>query len=114
MSRIIAAKLGYPTAWRDPFENGGLIDLSWAQAAYVLAVAGTVGFAYEPWVPGEGALQDARKALKDMRHDAVFLSNGLWDENACQWNPLTSATFDCGLIGFDAQNAFIFWVEEED
>ncbi len=29
-------------------------------------------------------------------------------------NTLTSATFDCGLIGFDRDRAFIFWVEEED
>jgi hypothetical protein len=28
--------------------------------------------------------------------------------------PTTSATFDCGVIGFDRENAFIFWVEEED
>ena len=114
MPRIIAAKLGYPTALVDPFDHGGLVDLTWAQAAHVLAVAGTVGLAYHRWIPREGALKEARKALKDMGHDAVFLSNGLWSEGANSWNPMSSATFDCGLIGFDAEKAFIFWVEEED
>lgn len=50
-----------------------------------------------------------------MKEGAIFLSNGLWGlESQCSWHPLTSATFDCGVIGYDANNAFIFWVEEED
>jgi hypothetical protein len=47
--------------------------------------------------------------------DAAFFGNGLWDRTALSsWTPLTAATFDCGLIGYDAEQAFIFWVEEED
>ena len=50
-----------------------------------------------------------------MTFDAAFYSNGMWDpELPMSWSPMTSATFDCGLIGHDSENAFIFWVEEED
>jgi hypothetical protein len=112
--RILAAKIGYPSARVDPFEHGGLVELNWAQAAQVLAVAGTVSLAYSRWMPREGALGEAREALSEMAGDARFLSNGLWTPDANWWNPMSAATFDCGLIGFDKDNAFIYWVEEED
>ncbi|WP_077147051.1 hypothetical protein [Sphingopyxis sp. KK2] len=112
--RILAAKIGYPSASVDPFEHGGLVALDRAQAANVLAVSGTVSLAYSRWVPREGALRDAREALREMADDVRFLSNGLWSADANWWNPMSAATFDCGLIGFDADHAFIYWVEEED
>lgn len=115
LPKIIAGKLGYPTARDDPFVHDRLLTLSWTQAVRVLAVAGTVSLAYGPWRPRNEELDQAKAALKDMSYDAAFLSNGLWDGGEFMgWTPLTSATFDCGLIGFDAENAFIFWVEEED
>lgn len=58
---------------------------------------------------------EAANALNDIDGDATFLSNGMWEKGGSQsWNPLTTATFDCGLIGFDGERAFIFWAEEED
>ncbi len=58
---------------------------------------------------------EAKSALNDLHEDATFLSNGHWQEGGSRsWNPLTTATFDCGLIGFDGEHAFIFWIEEED
>jgi len=47
--------------------------------------------------------------------DAVFLGNGSWQPGGSMtWTPMSEATFDCGVIGYDAGSAFIFWVEEED
>ncbi|WP_197041914.1 hypothetical protein [Sandarakinorhabdus oryzae] len=84
-------------------------------AARVLAVAGTTSLAYGKLSPTAGSVKDAREALKDLAADATFLSNGHWSASApVSWNRITSATFDCGVIGFDRENAFIFWVEEED
>jgi len=84
------------------------------EAAYVLALAGTVSLAYGPPSPRQGYVAEAKAALEDLAEDAVFLCNGRWENDSPSWNPMTSATFDCGLIGFDRENAFIFWVEEED
>jgi hypothetical protein len=91
-----------------------MISLDWAGAARALAVAGTTSLAYGKWSPSEGAIQDTKTALKDLGGKATFLSNGQWIAEGSWFNPITSATFDCGVIGFDDQNAFIFWVEEED
>ncbi|HEV2596961.1 hypothetical protein [Sphingopyxis sp.] len=112
---MIANKIGYPTARDNPFVYNGLPELNRVQAAHVLAVAGTVSLAYGQADPDANEIDSAKTALREMAHDGVFLSNGLWGSGESMgWNPLTSATFDCGLIGFDAKNAFIFWVEEED
>lgn len=91
-----------------------MIILDWAGAAHALAVAGTTSLAYGKWSPPSGAVKVAKDALKDLSGNASFISNGRWNIAEAWWNPITSATFDCGLIGFDKQNAFIFWVEEED
>lgn len=117
MGRIIAKRVDYPTSVADPFENDGLVRLDRHQAAHVLAVAGTTSLAYGRHSPSKGRFEEARKALLDMKDDATFLSNGLWDPDprgSLSWHPLTNATFDCGVIGYDADGAFIFWVEEED
>lgn len=51
---------------------------------------------------------------------AVFLSNGvLYDQvkygnSGSGWNPLTSATFDGGVVGFDGTFIAYFWFEDED
>ncbi len=92
-----------------------MVVLDRTAAAHVLAVAGTTSLAYGKPSPSAGHVRDAKEALADLADDATFLSNGHWKEgDSIGWNPLTSATFDCGLIGFDCDNAFIFWVEEED
>jgi hypothetical protein len=115
LPRLIAAKVGYPTAAEDPFEGHGLIRLNDGQAAHVLAVAGTVGLAYRFRAPRPTWLNEAKQALRDLGEDHSFFSNGLWEaDGARSFTSLTSATFDCGLIGFDAEYAFIFWTEDED
>ena len=115
LAMTIAGLVSYPTATDFPFSEKHLVRLTWSQAAHVLALAGTTSLAYGPPAPRRGAVEEAAEALKELGHDAAFFSNGLWNLQANRaWNPLTSATFDCGLIGYDAENAFIFWVEEED
>lgn len=115
MARAIAGEIGYPASPFDPFIEGGMRSLTKKQAAHVLAVAGTTSLVYGPYSPRQSAIKAAAEALEDMTGEVTFLSNGLWDRNdALSWKPLTSATFDCGLIGYNASHAFIFWVEEED
>ena len=115
LARAIAGLVGYPTARMDPFENNGIIRLDRAQAAHVLAVAGTTSLAYDPPLPSEARLAEARAALKDLAGTATFLGNGHWNAaSPLGYSPISSATFDCGVIGYDVEHAFIFWVEEED
>lgn len=113
LPRLIAAKIGYPTAREDPFD-GGIVPVPLAEAAHVLAVAGTLSLAYHCPSPKAQAVDEARDALRSLADRPVFLSNGSWRPELQSWTPLSSATFDCGVIGYDAQNAFIFWIEEED
>ena len=110
--RAIASRIGYPTAVEDPFSADGLVRLDDRQAAHVLAVAGTVSLAHGFGVPKPSREKEALLALSQFAEDRSFFGNGLWKTPA--WTPMTSATFDCGLIGFDSRWAFIFWVEEED
>jgi hypothetical protein len=115
IARSIAAQLGYPSGDCDPFSNDGMTSLDKRQAAYVLALAGTRGLAYYTKPPSKGVVDEALDALNDLSGDAVFLSNGVWGPGGSRaWNPLSSATFDCGVIGYDGTDAFIFWVEDYD
>jgi hypothetical protein len=115
MGRMIAGRVCYPTATEDPIDADHLIRVNWQQAAHILALAGTTSLVYGRRLPPDEQIEAAKQALKDMTGDATFLSNGLWNSfDGAHWSPLTTATFDCGVIGFDSKNAFIFWVEEED
>lgn len=115
MGRIIANLIDYPTSQPDPFENHGLVSLDREQATHVLAVAGTTSLVHGSYSPSKEELKNAREALKELNDDAVYLSNGLWGlRGPISWNPFTTATFDCGVIGYDRSRAFIFWAEEED
>lgn len=112
----IAAKLGYPSASENPFSDpDGLFRLTWREAAHVIAVAGTTSLAYGSNDPDQYWIDEAARALRWLGHDAIFLGNGFSNgAMAAGWNPLTCATFDSGVIGYDARTAFIFWVEDED
>jgi hypothetical protein len=109
LGRIIATKVAYPTSADDPFADNGMVRLNRGQAAHVLSVAGTIILAHERPVPKTSRVNSTLEALGDLADGATFLSNGLWEAGASlSWNPLTSASFDCGVIGYDATNAFIF------
>jgi hypothetical protein len=115
VAKAIAANVGLPTSEGDPFADGSLIYLNRSEAAHVLAVAGTTSLAYGRASPRRAAAEEARKSLDGLAENATFISNGRWeDAPSLSWTPLTTATFECGLIGFDDERAFIFWVEEED
>lgn len=110
----IARNVGLPTSRHNFIENEGMTFLDKAEAAFVLALAGTQSLAYETKPPTREAVLDAIAALNDLDDNAIFLTNGSWARMGFGWNPLTTATFDCGVIGFDEARAFIFWIEEED
>jgi len=115
MAKAIAGQVGLPTAATDPFASGGMIHLTRAEAAHVLAVAGATSLAYGQTLPPTAALKEAKNGLADLNGNATFLSNGHWGSGSAEgWSPLTASTFDGGVIGFDHVSAFIFWVEEED
>jgi hypothetical protein len=115
LAKAIAGLVGLPTSADDPFASGGMVRLNKADAAHVLAVAGATSLAHEACSPRKGQVEEAKRALDDFAPDAAFFSNGEWKEGPSRsWYPLTRATFDCGVIGFDRDHAFIFWVEEED
>ena len=111
--RAIAAQLGYPAGRDDPFRPHGLKSVPLADAAHVLAVAATTSLAFSS-TPRPEAVTAARTALQDLQDRPRWIVNGWFPGPALTWVSLTSATFDCGVIGYDMQNAFIFWVEEED
>ena len=113
MWKAIAGRVGYPTSSGE-YLSEGLYRLSAQQAAYALAAAGTTSLAYGP-APSDLEVELAAEALGSLDEDASFLSNGVWSRGSLGgWNPLTTATFDCGLIAYDGTRAFIYWVEEED
>ena len=115
IERTLAVHIGYPTSLPDPLSNGGMVSLDRGQAAHVLAVAATTSLAYGNADPSNAQVAESYEALGDLHADATFRSNGLWaPDGPRSWNALTDATFDCGVMGWDSENAFIFWVEEED
>lgn len=115
LAAAVAAKAGLPTVADDALTAGRMTALDRAAAARVLALAGTLSLAYDPPSPSQYAIDEAASALADLAPDAVFVSNGRWHAGTpIAWNPLTTATFDCGIIGADRAHAFVFWVEEED
>ena len=54
------------------------------------------------------------------RKNSLFLSNGMLyaplkvNGVSSSWEPLTSATFDGGVVGFDGSLIAYFWFEDED
>ena len=112
---VIAQRVGLPQPESYPFTSDMLQRLDRAQAVHFLAVAGTTSLAYGQNRPSDASLRRVANALAELSEDAVFFSNGNWEPGShISWNPLTTATFDCGVIGFDEKHAFIYWAEDED
>lgn len=110
----IAAQLGYTPA----VDALRAIDLE--EAAGLLEWLYRESVAYGACGPvANRVLDEVYEALQDLRSDAAFWTNGDWYRRlkggaSASWTPLSDATFDVGVIGRDADNAFIFWIEEED
>jgi hypothetical protein len=107
----------YPTS-KDGWPDGlDLRQIERGTAAQVLALIATESLAYGRRVPRESHRKLAEVALAAFGNDAVFLSNSAgWGSGGAVGGSvkLTNATFDAGLIAYDADNALIYWVEDED
>lgn len=117
VASAIASKIGYPTSPQNPFADNSMKSLDRGDAAILLAKVGTTSLAYEMGLRfvRSSEINLARKALETLDRRAWFYTNGTWlSEQSGGWTPLSQATFDCGVIGWDRTNAFVFWVEEED
>lgn len=114
--KSITAKVGYPTSADDPFTPGGLKKIGLQDASFTLAMAATRSLAHGSKKPSVSSIREVRDALLELGGNATFFGNGTWqsDDGSAQWTPLSNATFDCGVLGYDTAIAFIFWVEEED
>lgn len=116
---FIAAKLGYPAQVHAALFEGELQSIDRLEAARTLAWVAKESLAYsKAKAPSASLVKDVMEAFADLAPEATFYTNGNWAEclggHGTQWTPLSDATFDTGVIGFDSQAAFIFWVEDED
>lgn len=110
--------VGYPTSedgWTDKCD---LQQIDRGKAAQLLAFCATESLAYGRYgPPRESYRKLADAALGEFDAGAVFLTNTAdWvSGSSVGWSArLTNATFEGGLIAYDADNALIYWVEEED
>lgn len=113
----VASKLGYPTSG---FPIGDILqEVPLEEAASVMAYIARGSLAYPTHESGSaGTVKNAMDALREMKSDARFFTNGDWGnprfENSKGWTPLSTATFDAGVLGIDSETAFIVWTEDED
>lgn len=113
----VASKLGYPTS---DFPIGEILqEVSLEEAAKVMAYIANGSLAYASRQSGRpSVITSAIAALHEMKTGARFFTNGDWGnprfENSKGWTPLSTATFDAGVLGFDSEMAFIVWTEDED
>ena len=118
LPRAIAAMVGYPTSEGGWTDNDDLRHVERGTAAQVLAFAATASLAYGlHGPPRESYRKLAADALGEFGPEAVFLTNTAdWVSGGpVGWSArLTDASFEAGLIAYDAKNAMIYWVEEED
>jgi hypothetical protein len=116
IKRSILSTIGYPTM-QGEFDDAMLWKQEWSSAARILAFSATMSLPYEMrQAPSVGEQKDSLDALRELDGTAQFFSNGHFGISSTtkQWNPLSTATFDTGLLGYDSSSAFVFWVEEED
>jgi hypothetical protein len=117
--KAIVAQIGYPSSPASLSADWKPTRLERSQAADLLAFLAVESLAYGDYPPPREGLRDAAlEALLDLDPKAEFYTNGSWLRSlgwkAPSWTPLSTATFDAGVLGFDDRNAFVFWVEEED
>ena len=113
--QAILTQVGLPLSDHDSDVTDSLRPLSFSDAAYVLALAGTTSLVWDRRGPTAESVRKCKHVLAPFNQSPKFLTNGNWAEGSNRsWNPLTKATFDCGVIGWDRKSAFVFCVEEED
>jgi hypothetical protein len=119
VAQAVASMLDLPSSGEFRFEKHEFLRIDRARAAYLLAFIATTSLAYgSDGPPRESYRKLAVEALADLAAEAIFLTNtadwGLGSSITFRQPSLSSATFEAGLIGYDRENAFIFWIEEED
>lgn len=115
----IARKAGY-----EPHSDEDFFQIAEITAARVLAYIQKESLAYGQRRYREGLSRDMRAMLKELGPEAQFWSNSRHSDfepdalpnpsSFWMWNGLSDSTFDTGVIAFNQQTGFIFWVEEDD
>jgi len=117
---LLARKLGY-----QPPDDHEFHPISTQKAAQVLAYLCRESLAYGR----PRYLQQEARAIEKMLLEELGPSVLFWSSQACEhisesgdeedtsypaYSPLSSATFEFGVIGTNRSRGFIFWVEDED
>jgi hypothetical protein len=117
---LLARKLGY-----EPQDDFVFHPISAQKAAQILAYLCREGLAYGRW----HYLRHEATAMEKMLLDELGPSAMFWSSNTGEHlsesghaeetsytggSPLSSATFEFGVIGTNQTRGFIFWVEDED
>jgi hypothetical protein len=101
------------------------VPLPAGEAARVLCLVLTQDLAYgASLMAASVAEQLAAAFMAHVGPEASFFTNGSWAEapivgaggivRGPSWQPITSATFDAGVVGVGSDHAAILWVEDED
>ena len=118
LGRVVALALGKAFEPESALEDAldVRLDRASAHAAIERGLRRTPAYDAE-WVNASNALQVADAFVACFHSDAEFLTNGyLWlsNEDTSAWTPLTSATFDTGIVAVDDVTAGILWVTDEE
>ncbi len=104
-----------------PIESTDWTVLNHAQALKILTRVTHRGMAYEiPLMDLERAEELANQFFSFFEElDTIYLSNGMYYRSRTggsigPWCPITTATFDTGIIAFDGKKIGIVWFEDED
>jgi hypothetical protein len=111
----IARMAGYAIA---P-STGGLLELTRDEALTALGFFAVDSMVMSTHRDLSASLRQVIEAgLARLGPEARFYSNGRWGQSSESgsfgWHPLSEATFDGGVLGFNAEVVFILWCEEED
>jgi len=92
-----------------------LVEHNRAGALDILASLLHRDMAYESeLMPEQSARGIAEAVLHPQRADATYFSNGNWAKRE-SWNPLTSSTFDAGIIVREGESVYVcIWFQDED
>ena len=136
LSRVAVGEiaiLGNPRSVADALARGldfHALGRSWRELARpeahaVLAAVLARDLAYDGELMDESeARAFADEFLRQFSVDAQFFTNGEFRRQAAdaseqaqctaEWDPLTEATFDTGVVAVDVDRAGLFWFEDED
>lgn len=115
---LIEATLGTLFAPASPIDQAldeGLDRIA-ARAAIARALTTTLAYS-SSWVEAARAESVGDAFVACFAPEATFRTNGdllIGEIGSAAWDPLTSATFDTGVVALDSATAGILWVVDED